>query len=189
MGGRIDIETAAAKGQTRYNHDFNRNHQQLVTGRNRKKKINDDDECPSIGLFHELRTELQDSLVVTGKRHAETTRNNFAKALCRQRAARAEKYSATDADAPENEKKAKRTLRNGDSISSRRRCFVVNPPNFSPSPSSLLGVDDSADDEDKILRSLLMTIVLCDDGENELTDRAKDPKRRKRRCTMMECVL
>ena len=49
--------------------------------------------------------------------------------------------------------------------------------------------DDSADDEDKILRSMLMTIVLCDDGENELTDRAKDPKRRKRRCTMMECVL
>ena len=91
VGGRTDIETAATKGQTHYNHDFNRNHQQLVTGRNRKKKINDDDECPSIGLFHELHTELQDSFVVTGKRHAKTTINNFAKALCRQRAARAEK--------------------------------------------------------------------------------------------------
>ena len=91
MGGRIDIETAAGKGQTRYNHDFNRNHQQLVTGRKSKEKTNDDGECPGIGLFHELCTELQDSLVVTGKRHAETTRNNFAKALCRQRVARAEK--------------------------------------------------------------------------------------------------
>ena len=90
MGGRIDLETAAGKGQTRYNHDFNRNHQLLVTGWS-KGNTNDDDECLKIGLFHELRPELQDSLVLTGKRNAETTRNNFAKALRRQRATQEEK--------------------------------------------------------------------------------------------------
>ena len=61
-----------------------------MTGRS-KGNANDDDECLKIGLFHELRPELQDSLVLTGKRNAETTRNNVAKALCQQRAAREEK--------------------------------------------------------------------------------------------------
>ena len=52
VGGRIDIQIAAGKGQTRYNHDFNRNHQQLVSGRRSKKNDRDDDDCPGIGLFH-----------------------------------------------------------------------------------------------------------------------------------------
>jgi hypothetical protein len=61
---------------------------------------------------------------------------------------RAEKYKATKADTDEKEKNARRTLRNGLSISSRRRCLVVNPPNFSPRLSSalLLGVEKSGGD-------------------------------------------
>ena len=60
----------------------------MVTGR--KSKKNDDDPS-SIGAFHELRSELQDSLIITCKRHADTTRKDFARKLCEQRAARAEK--------------------------------------------------------------------------------------------------
>lgn len=49
----------------------------------------------------------------------------------------AEKYKATKADTAEKEKNANLTLRNGLSISSRRRCLVVNPPNFSPRSASI----------------------------------------------------
>ena len=74
-GGRIDLKTAAGKGQSRYNHDFERNHRDLVTCRKSKKK---DADPPSIGTFHELRLELQDSLVITYKRHTDTGRKDFA---------------------------------------------------------------------------------------------------------------
>ena len=45
VGGRIDIQIAAGKGQTRYNHDFNRNHQQLVSGRSSKKNDRGQTAC------------------------------------------------------------------------------------------------------------------------------------------------
>ena len=45
VGGRIDIQIAAGKGQTRYNHDFNRNHQQLVSGRRSKQNDRGQTAC------------------------------------------------------------------------------------------------------------------------------------------------
>ena len=56
------------------------------------------------------------------------------------------KYKATEADAAEKAKKASLTFRNGLSISSRRRCFVVNPPNFSPRSSASFGEENSVVD-------------------------------------------
>jgi hypothetical protein len=56
---------------------------------------------------------------------------------------KAEKYKATKADTAENEKKANLTLRNGLSISSLRRCLVVNPPNFSPRSASSIGAENN----------------------------------------------
>ena len=48
----------------------------------------------SVGLFHDLSVELQDSLVVTSKRHAPETRQKFRESLRRQRERRYEKKAA-----------------------------------------------------------------------------------------------
>jgi hypothetical protein len=48
----------------------------------------------SVGLFHDLPVELQDSLVVTSKRHAHESRQKFNESLRRQRERRYEKKAA-----------------------------------------------------------------------------------------------
>ncbi len=64
-GGRIDLDLAAGIGQACYNNDFGRAQEQYVTGRKSKAPV-----VKSVGLFHELPPELQDSLVDTSKRNA-----------------------------------------------------------------------------------------------------------------------
>jgi len=60
-GGRISLDLASGIGRTRYNNDF----REYITGRKSKSP-----SVKSVGLFHELPVELQDSLAVTSKRHA-----------------------------------------------------------------------------------------------------------------------
>jgi hypothetical protein len=77
--GRVGLDGAAGQGQARYNNDMGRAHEYMVTGRKGKKESN-----AVIGLFHQLPEELTDSLIVTGRRFANATRQDFNKRLRRQ---------------------------------------------------------------------------------------------------------
>ena len=79
-GGRIGLDLASGIGQTRYNNDFGRGQEEYVTGQRSKAP-----SVKSVGLFHDLPVELQDSLVVKSKRHAPESRQNFSESLRRQR--------------------------------------------------------------------------------------------------------
>jgi hypothetical protein len=89
-GGRIGLDLASGIGQTRSNNDFGRGQEEYITGRRSKKAPS----VNSVGLFHDLSVELQDSLVVTSKRHAPETRQKFRESLRRQRERRYEKKAA-----------------------------------------------------------------------------------------------
>jgi hypothetical protein len=80
--------------QTKFNNDFGRAQDQLVTGRRSKAehlgrgrqvlhgKL--DSSCRNkkpIGLFHELSIELQYSLLITSKRKAPESRQKFRESL------------------------------------------------------------------------------------------------------------
>ncbi len=67
-GGRVGLDGAAGQGQARYNNDMGHAHEYMATGRKGKDKPN-----AVIGLFHQLPEELTDSLIVTGRRHANAT--------------------------------------------------------------------------------------------------------------------
>jgi hypothetical protein len=88
-GGRIGVDLASGIGQTRYNNDFGRQQDQYVTGRKSEAR-----SVKSVGLFHELPTELQDSLVVTSKRNAPESRQKWNESLRMQRERRFEKKKA-----------------------------------------------------------------------------------------------
>jgi hypothetical protein len=88
-GGRIDLDVAAGIRQARYNNDFGRAQKQHVTGQKSKTPV-----VKSVGLFHELPPELQDSLVVTSKRHAPESRQKFRESLWMQNEQRFEKKKA-----------------------------------------------------------------------------------------------
>ncbi len=66
-----------------------RAHKYMVTGRKGANKS----EAPNavIGLFHQLPEELMDSLIVTGRRHANATRRDFNKRLRKQEEKSAQK--------------------------------------------------------------------------------------------------
>jgi hypothetical protein len=78
-GGRIGLDLASGIGQARYNNDFGRAQEEYVTGWRSKAP-----SVKSVGLFHELPVELQDSLVVTSKRHAPESCQKFSESLRRQ---------------------------------------------------------------------------------------------------------
>ena len=84
-GGRISLDLASGIGRTRYNNDF----REYITGRKSKSP-----SVKSVGLFHELPVELQDSLAVTSKRHAPESRQKFNESFRRQRERRYEKKVA-----------------------------------------------------------------------------------------------
>jgi hypothetical protein len=64
-GGRIKVDSASGMGMTCYNNYFRRAQEQYITGwRSNTPSVK------SVGLFHKLPVELQESLVVTSKRHA-----------------------------------------------------------------------------------------------------------------------
>jgi hypothetical protein len=76
--GRVGLDGAAGQGQARYNNDMGGAHEYMVTGRKGKGEGEDN---PVLGLFHQLPEELTDSLIVTGKRHAKATRQDFNRKL------------------------------------------------------------------------------------------------------------
>jgi hypothetical protein len=88
-GGRIGIDLALGIGQTRYNNDFGCDQDQYVMGRRSKAR-----SVKSVGLFHELPLELQDSSVVMNKRNAPESRQKFHESLWMQREWRFEKKKA-----------------------------------------------------------------------------------------------
>jgi hypothetical protein len=92
-GGRIDLSSAAGLGQSRYNGDFARGHELLVTGR----KSRTYPKPRKLGTFHSLCEELQDSLVSICKKNSKRQRKDFNEAVERQRAARAEKAKLIEA--------------------------------------------------------------------------------------------
>ena len=63
-GGCIRHDHSAGEGQSRYNNDYGRMSTKFVSGR----KSNKTTHLSTVGLFHELPTELQDTLVLTRKR-------------------------------------------------------------------------------------------------------------------------
>jgi hypothetical protein len=67
-GSRVGLNGAAGQGQARYKNDMGCAHEYMVTGRKGKDKPN-----AVIGLFHQLPEELTNSLIVTGRRHANAT--------------------------------------------------------------------------------------------------------------------
>jgi hypothetical protein len=75
-GGRVGLDGAAGQGQARYNNDMGHAHEYMVTGRKGKDKPN-----AVIGLFHQLPEELTNSLIVTGRRHANATQWDFNRRL------------------------------------------------------------------------------------------------------------
>jgi len=81
------LSRAAAQGQSRYNGDFYNGVDELISGRNGKSN----EESRSIGVFHKLPTNLQDSLLATAKETVEHTHRNHIKALTCQREYRAQK--------------------------------------------------------------------------------------------------
>jgi hypothetical protein len=78
-GGRIDLDLAAGIGQACYKNDFGHAQEQYATGWKSKKPV-----VKSVGLFHELPLELQDSLVVMSKRSAPESHHKFLKSLWMQ---------------------------------------------------------------------------------------------------------
>ena len=88
-GGRIDLDLASGIGQTHYNNDFGRAQEEYVPGRRSNAP-----SMKSVGLFHELPVELQDSLVVASKRHVPKSRQKFIESLQRQQERRYEKKAA-----------------------------------------------------------------------------------------------
>ncbi len=88
-GGRIGVDLASGIGQTRYNNDFGHDQDQYVMGRRSKAR-----SVKSVGLFHELPLELQDSLVVMSKKNAPESRQKFHELLRMQRERRFEKKKA-----------------------------------------------------------------------------------------------
>jgi hypothetical protein len=88
-GGRIGLDLASGIGQTHYSNDFGRGQEEYVTSWRSKAP-----SVKSVGLFHDLPVELQDSLVVTSKRHAPESHEKFNESLWRQRERRYEKKAA-----------------------------------------------------------------------------------------------
>jgi hypothetical protein len=80
--GRVGLDGAAGQGQARYNNDMGRAHEYMVTGR--KSAMKPETPHAVIGLFHQLPEELTDSLIVTGRRHANATQIDFNKRLRKQ---------------------------------------------------------------------------------------------------------
>jgi hypothetical protein len=70
-------------------NDFGRATEQYVTGRKSKAPV-----VKSVGLFHELALELQDSLMVTSKRNAPASHHKFRESLRMQHERRYEKKKA-----------------------------------------------------------------------------------------------
>jgi hypothetical protein len=82
--GSIRLDSAAAEGQTRMKNDFGRDHDAFV----RRSKTTSPPNQRKMGMFHQLPVELQQSLIVAGKRGATKLRRQHDESLAKQPAAR-----------------------------------------------------------------------------------------------------
>jgi hypothetical protein len=82
--GTIRIDHSAGEGQSRYNNDFGRGHQALITGK--QSKSGPVEKADLIGSFHNLPGDLQESLIQFSRENAVKTRKAFDDALEKQRA-------------------------------------------------------------------------------------------------------
>ncbi len=77
--GRVGLDGAAGQGQVRYNNDMGCAHKYMVTGR--KSKDKPEAMNAVIVLPHQLPEELTNSLIVTGRRHANAIGLDFNRRL------------------------------------------------------------------------------------------------------------
>ena len=83
------------EGQIHFNGDMRFGTYAYVTGKRRKAEIDgDDDESPVPEMFHEMLPELTDSLILTAKRYAKSSRRGFFDSLRRQKESRETKQGA-----------------------------------------------------------------------------------------------
>ena len=88
-GGGMGLNESAGLGMSWYNGDYLRGASHLVTGRRSKTEIDGEDAEPvEMGLFHELPSELTDSLIAVSKKNAFQMSRTFNESLNRQSAAR-----------------------------------------------------------------------------------------------------
>ena len=80
--GTIRIDHSAGEGQSRYNNDFGRGHQALITGK--QSKSGPIKKADLIGSFHRLPRELQESLIRFAREIAIKARKAFDDALEKQ---------------------------------------------------------------------------------------------------------
>ena len=91
--GTARLDFMAALGQTNSNNDFGRAMQMTVTGRKVKhnsalmKVTPNNSGDYAIGKFHNINSELQHSLIQTEKETSPKWKNNYNKALLRQKEA------------------------------------------------------------------------------------------------------
>ena len=90
-----DITASAGRGQIRFNGDCRRGAEWLVSGRrSAAERAGEEVEPPPVGLFHELRSELRDSLILTSKCDASKCHQESTESLRRQSAMREVKQKA-----------------------------------------------------------------------------------------------
>ena len=88
-GGGMGLNESAGQGQSWYNKDYLCGADHLVTGKRIQAEIDGEDAEPvELGLFHELPSELTDSLIAVSKKNAHQVRRTFNDSLKRQSAAR-----------------------------------------------------------------------------------------------------
>ena len=88
-GGGMGLNESAGLGMSWYNRDYLRGASHLVTSRRSKTEIDGEDAEPvDMGLFHELPSELTDSLVSVSKKNAFQVSRKFNESLKQQSAAR-----------------------------------------------------------------------------------------------------
>jgi len=92
----MSIPEAAGLGQSRDNNDFKRGAQELVTGRRSKTERDGEEvDAAEIGLFHELLSEVTDSLIYGAKKNAKQSKREVDGLLRIQAGSREQKQLAS----------------------------------------------------------------------------------------------
>ena len=72
-GSSLQMDHSAAEGQTRTNNDFGRVWKMYITGR----KTGSEETQDTIGAFHELPSELQESIIQAARDYAKKNKKDF----------------------------------------------------------------------------------------------------------------
>ena len=101
-GGRISLQSAAAIGQMRYNHDMSRDISSYVSGRDSKKQIN----IKRLGLFHSLHEDCVTALIAMAKKKSAVSRKCFQKSIDERRQRRQDKIKQGEMKEEEGARKS-----------------------------------------------------------------------------------